>query len=122
MVTAELAGAFEAPLYGMLAVARRASTPQDWAGLPKPVIALHGQPEDESQPTLLWDGEWEVTWVTFRDMGAAFMVALLGIYILVVAQFGSFKLPLVILTPIPLTFIGIMLGHWLFARRSRPPR
>jgi multidrug efflux pump subunit AcrB len=48
-------------------------------------------------------------------MGAAFMVAILGIYILVVAQFGSFKLPLVILTPIPLTFIGIMLGHWLFA-------
>jgi len=43
------------------------------------------------------------------------MVAILGIYILVVAQFGSFKLPLVILTPIPLTFIGIMLGHWLFA-------
>ena len=63
---------------------------------------------------LLWDGEWEVTWVTFRDMGAAFAVAILGIYILVVAQFGSFKLPLVILTPVPLTFIGIMLGHWLF--------
>ncbi len=63
---------------------------------------------------LLWDGEWEVTWVTFRDMGAAFGVALLGIYILVVAQFGSFKLPLVILTPVPLTLIGIMLGHWLF--------
>ena len=52
--------------------------------------------------------------MTFRDMGGAFMIALVGIYILVVAQFGSFKLPLVILTPIPLTFIGIMLGHWLF--------
>ncbi|MGL4495541.1 MAG: efflux RND transporter permease subunit, partial [Beijerinckiaceae bacterium] len=50
----------------------------------------------------------------FRDMGAAFMVALLGIYILVVGQFRSFKLPLVSLTPVPLTFIGIMLGHWLF--------
>jgi multidrug efflux pump subunit AcrB len=47
-------------------------------------------------------------------MGAAFAVALLGIYVLVVAQFGSFKLPLVILTPVPLTLIGIMLGHWLF--------
>ena len=47
-------------------------------------------------------------------MGAAFMVAILGIYVLVVAQFGSFKLPLVILTPIPLTLIGIMIGHWLF--------
>jgi multidrug efflux pump subunit AcrB len=113
MVLAELAGAYEAPIYGMLAV-RDAIDRIDWGNLPKPVIALHGQPNDETHPTLLWDGEWEVTWVTFRDMGAAFMVAILGIYILVVAQFGSFKLPLVILTPIPLTFIGIMLGHWLF--------
>ncbi|PSC03413.1 multidrug transporter AcrB [Alsobacter soli] len=113
MVTAELAGAYEAPIYGMLAV-DDALKKVDWGALPKPDIALHGQPLDEGKPTLLWDGEWEVTWVTFRDMGGAFMVALLGIYILVVAQFGSFKLPLVILTPIPLTFIGIMLGHWLF--------
>ncbi|MFT3989277.1 efflux RND transporter permease subunit [Aestuariivirga sp.] len=113
MVMAELAGAYEAPVYGMLAV-DEAISKADWGNLPKPVISLHGQPEDESHPTLLWDGEWEVTWVTFRDMGAAFMVAILGIYILVVAQFGSFKLPLVILTPIPLTFIGILGGHWLF--------
>jgi multidrug efflux pump subunit AcrB len=113
MVTAELAGAFEAPLYGMLAV-QEAIGAMDWTGLPKPEISLHGQPQDESKPVLLWDGEWEVTWVTFRDMGAAFGVALLGIYILVVAQFGSFKVPLVILTPIPLTFIGILGGHWLF--------
>jgi multidrug efflux pump subunit AcrB len=113
MVTAELAGDFEAPLYGMLAV-QDALDAQDWTGLPKPEISLHGQPEDETAPTLLWDGEWEVTWVTFRDMGAAFGVALLGIYILVVAQFHSFKVPLVILTPIPLTFIGILLGHWAF--------
>ncbi|WP_374444779.1 efflux RND transporter permease subunit [Stella sp.] len=113
MVMAELAGAYEAPIYGMLAVAA-AIERADWGDLPKPAIALHGQPDDESRPTLLWDGEWEVTWVTFRDMGAAFMVAILGIYILVVAQFGSFKVPLVILTPIPLTFIGILGGHWLF--------
>ena len=113
MVTAELAGAFEAPIYGMMAVTD-AIEAADWGDVPKPVIALNGQPDDESVPTLLWDGEWEVTWVTFRDMGAAFMVAILGIYILVVAQFGSFKLPLVVLTPVPLTFIGIMLGHWLF--------
>ncbi|MBN9019987.1 MAG: efflux RND transporter permease subunit [Rhizobiales bacterium] len=113
MVTAELAGAFEAPVYGMMAVSD-AIDAADWGNLPKPVVALHGQPDDESHPTLLWDGEWEVTWVTFRDMGAAFGVAILGIYILVVAQFGSFRLPLVVLTPIPLTFIGIMIGHWLF--------
>ncbi|MAS05851.1 MAG: multidrug transporter AcrB [Ahrensia sp.] len=113
MVTAELAGDYEAPLYGMLAVADQIEA-MDWPEGTKPTIKLNGQPEDESFVTLLWDGEWEVTWVTFRDMGAAFMVALLGIYILVVAQFGSFKLPLVILTPIPLTFLGIMGGHWLW--------
>lgn len=113
MVTAELAGDYEAPLYGMLAV-QDALDSQDWTGLTKPEIALHGQPMDQNKSVLLWDGEWEVTWVTFRDMGAAFMVALLGIYILVVAQFGSFKVPLVILTPIPLTFIGILGGHRLF--------
>ena len=113
MVMAELAGAYEAPIYGMLAVDDLVAK-KDWGNLPKPEIRFHGQPDDESKPALLWDGEWEVTYVTFRDMGAAFAVALLGIYVLVVAQFGSFKLPLVILTPVPLTLIGIMLGHWLF--------
>lgn len=56
----------------------------------------------------------EITYVTFRDMGIAFMVALLGIYVLVVAQFRSYTLPLVILTPVPLTLIGILFGHWIF--------
>ncbi len=113
MVMAELAGAFEAPIYGILDVDKRVES-HDWGFLPKPDIRFHGQPDDESKPALLWDGEWEITYVTFRDMGAAFAVAIVGIYILVVAQFGSFRLPLVILTPIPLTLIGIVLGHWLF--------
>lgn len=113
MVTGELAGDFEAPLYGMLAVAKRLDA-TDWGELEPPEIRLNGQPEETDRPVLLWDGEWEVTWVTFRDMGAAFAVALLGIYVLVVAQFGSFRLPLVILTPVPLTFLGIIGGHWLF--------
>ena len=113
MVTAELAGAFEAPLYGQIAVGR-AIAAADWGDLPKPAIVQHGQPDDTSAPVLLWDGEWDVTWVTFRDMGAAFGVALVGIYILVVMQFGSFRLPLVVLTPVPLTLIGILFGHWLF--------
>ncbi|WP_119421998.1 efflux RND transporter permease subunit [Desertibaculum subflavum] len=113
MVMAELAGAFEAPIYGMIDVADLIDR-HDWGALPKPAIALHGQPADEARPTLLWDGEWEITYVTFRDMGAAFGAAILAIYVLVVAQFGSFRLPLVILTPIPLTLIGIVTGHWLF--------
>lgn len=113
MVTAELAGEYEAPIYGMMAV-NDLIKKHDWNGLASPQILLHGQPTDETKPSLLWDGEWEVTYVTFRDMGAAFVVALLAIYILVVAQFGSFKLPLVILTPVPLTLIGIIIGHLLF--------
>lgn len=113
MVTAELAGQYEAPIYGMLAV-DKAIEAHDWKDLPKPEIRLNGQPADESTPTLLWDGEWEITWVTFRDMGAAFAVAILAIYVLVVAQFKSFRLPLVILTPIPLTLVGIVIGHMLF--------
>jgi multidrug efflux pump subunit AcrB len=113
MVMAELAGAYEAPIYGIFDVNNRVAA-HDWGTLGRPTIRFHGQPDDESKPTILWDGEWEITYVTFRDMGAAFMVAILGIYILVVAQFGSFKLPLVVLTPIPLTLIGIVIGHWLF--------
>ncbi|MGZ3343873.1 MAG: efflux RND transporter permease subunit [Caulobacteraceae bacterium] len=113
MVTAELAGRYEAPIYGMLDV-DKAIKAHDWGSLPKPAVRLHGQPEDEARPTVLWDGEWEITWVTFRDMGAAFGVAILGIYFLVVAQFKSFRLPLVILTPIPLTLVGIVVGHVIF--------
>ncbi|MCF8481087.1 MAG: efflux RND transporter permease subunit [Rhodospirillum sp.] len=113
MVTADLAGDFEAPIYGMFAVEDLIAK-QDWGNLEAPDVTYHGQPLDDSHPTLLWDGEWEITYVTFRDMGAAFMVAILGIYLLVVGQFGSFKVPLVILIPVPLTLIGIVLGHWMF--------
>ncbi len=114
MVMGELAGLFEAPIYGMIAVAD-AVTAQDWGPDSPPEFGLHGQPADESEVSFLWDGEWEITYVTFRDMGAAFVAAMLGIYLLVVAQFRSFKLPLLILVPVPLTLIGIMLGHWLLS-------
>jgi len=114
MIMADLAGAYEAPIYGMFAVEQQLADAHTNASVPLK-IAYHGQPADEFTPTLLWDGEWEITYVTFRDMGAAFGVAIVGIYLLVVAQFGSFRLPLVILVPVPLTLIGIVLGHWLFS-------
>lgn len=115
MVMGELAGRYEAPIYGMFEIQDRIKA-FDWAsaGLEMPAVSLYGQPADETGTTLLWDGEWEVTYVTFRDMGMAFGVALLGIYILVVGQFGTFRVPLIILTPVPLTLIGIMIGHWVF--------
>ncbi len=116
MVMGELAGQFEAPIYGMAAIGKAVEA-YDWSqitGTETPDIRLYGQPEDESKVSFLWDGEWEITFVTFRDMGGAFMIAILGIYFLVVGQFGSFRVPLVILIPVPLTLIGIMFGHWLF--------
>jgi len=113
MVTGELSGRYEAPIYGMLAV-NSALKDLDWGASGAPSVAFHGQPMDESKPTLLWDGEWEITYVTFRDMGLAFAVAIFGIYLLVVGLFKSFLVPLVILVPVPLTLIGIVLGHALF--------
>jgi multidrug efflux pump subunit AcrB len=71
------------------------------------------QPVNPYEYSLKWDGEWQVTFETFRDMGAAYAVGLLMIYLLVVAQFHSYKVPLVIMAPIPLTIIGIMPGHAL---------
>lgn len=113
MVTADLAGRYESPIYGIFDTNRQIKN-ADWGASGAPEISWYGQPKDENKTTILWDGEWEITYVTFRDMGAAFGVAILGIYVLVVAQFGSFRLPLVVLTPIPLTLIGIVIGHAIF--------
>jgi multidrug efflux pump subunit AcrB len=71
------------------------------------------QPDDPTQLAIKWDGEWQITYETFRDMGAAYAVGLVLIYLLVVAQFGSYALPLIIMAPIPLTIIGVMPGHAL---------
>ncbi|GBD43595.1 Cobalt-zinc-cadmium resistance protein CzcA [bacterium HR40] len=114
MVTGELAGRFEAPIYGMLEVMRRLPLRDDWGPLGPPVIRWYGQPREDAQPTLLWDGEWEITFTTFRDLGGAFVAALLLIYLLIVWQFGNFRVPLAVMLPIPLTFAGILPGHWLW--------
>lgn len=114
MVMAEMSGEFEAPIYGMSAVSEILEEYAQENGEDKMEFSFYGQPSSDAKASILWDGEWEVTYVTFRDMGMAFAVALLGIYVLVVAQFGSYKLPLIILSPVPLTFIGIMFGHWAF--------
>ena len=72
------------------------------------------QPDDPYRSyAVKWDGEWQITYETFRDMGAAYAVGLLLIYLLVVAQFKSYLTPLIIMAPIPLTLIGVMPGHAL---------
>jgi multidrug efflux pump subunit AcrB len=110
-VTADMAGELDSPLYGMFALAARIadSKPAGHA------LTQHyiGQPENPYDYSLKWNGEWEITYETFRDMGLAYAVGLLLIYLLVVAQFGSYSVPLVIMAPIPLTIIGVLPGHAL---------
>jgi multidrug efflux pump subunit AcrB len=112
-VLGDMAGALDSPLYGMFKM--RA----DLAALKTPdggslAEAFIQPPSDAWRGyTLKWDGEWQVTYETFRDMGAAYAVGLVLIYLLVVAQFGSYLTPLIIMAPIPLTLIGVMPGHAL---------
>jgi multidrug efflux pump subunit AcrB len=110
-VTADMAGDLDSPLYGMFSLASRiASDPPRGRELPQRYVA---QPTDTYDYSLKWDGEWQVTYDTFRDMGLAYGVGLVLIYLLVVAQFRSYSVPLVIMAPIPLTIIGVMPGHAL---------
>jgi multidrug efflux pump subunit AcrB len=106
-VTGDMAGQTDSPLYGLFAIAARLT---DDLGLPQWYAR---QPTDPYQYSVKWDGEWQVTYDTFRDMGIAYGVGLLLIYLLVVAQFRSYLVPLVIMAPIPLTIIGILPGHAL---------
>jgi multidrug efflux pump subunit AcrB len=112
-VFGDMAGPLDSPLYGLFAIRpklKEAALPGG-AALGEYWIK---QPTDTwGQYALKWDGEWQITYETFRDMGAAYGVGLILIYLLVVAQFRSYLTPLVIMVPIPLTIIGVMPGHAL---------
>jgi multidrug efflux pump subunit AcrB len=104
-VTGDMAGETDSPLYGLFEIA---GTLADETGLAQWFVQ---QPQNPYEYSLKWDGEWQVTYDTFRDMGLAYGVGLVLIYLLVVAQFRSYLVPLVIMAPIPLTIIGIVPGH-----------
>jgi len=110
-VFGDMGGQLDSPLYGLFAIRERL------AGAALPGTGELGeywinQPSDTwRQYAIKWDGEWQITYETFRDMGAAYGVGLILIYLLVVAQFRSYLTPLVIMAPIPLTIIGVMPGH-----------
>ncbi len=111
-VTGDVAGRLAAPIYGMFQVEdmlQEYTTPdgEQLSG------ALWGLPKDTTRSSFEWTGEWTVTFETFRDMGIAFGVALVLIYMLVVWEFGNFLQPAIIISPIPLTLVGIIPGHWL---------
>jgi multidrug efflux pump subunit AcrB len=99
-------------VYGVLGVGKKLKE----LTLPEAyVIEEHhaAQPWSEERVSLKWDGEWHITYETFRDMGMAFAVAMVLMYLLIVGEFQSFLAPIIIMAPIPLTLIGILPGHWL---------
>jgi len=112
-VVGDMAGKLDSPLYGMF------SMRSDIATIKAPngggLIEYFIKPPAEAYRdyAIKWDGEWQITFETFRDMSAAYGVGLILIYLLVVAQFGSYLTPLIIMAPIPLTIIGVMPGHAL---------
>jgi multidrug efflux pump subunit AcrB len=112
-VVADTAGALDSPLYGMFATrgALRGIATPGGGRLGETFIR---QPDDAWRDyAIKWDGEWQITYETFSNMGAAYAVGLILIYLLVVAQFGSYLTPLIIMAPIPLTIVGVMPGHAL---------
>ncbi|MFU8837490.1 MAG: efflux RND transporter permease subunit [Thiohalomonadaceae bacterium] len=115
-VTGDMAGKLDSPLYGMFDVVGQLGehSLEDGRKLQQFFISPPDNPYDYS---LKWDGEWQVTYETFRDMGIAYSIGLILIYLLVVAQFRSYMVPLIIMAPIPLTIIGVMPGHWLMGNQ-----
>jgi multidrug efflux pump subunit AcrB len=112
-VFGDMAGKLDSPLYGLFAI-RDKMQAAALAGTGELGEYWISQPSDPfRQYSVKWDGEWQITYDTFRDMGAAYGVGLILIYLLVVAQFRSYLTPLVIMAPIPLTIIGVMPGHAL---------
>ncbi len=111
-VLGDMAGSLDSPLYGMADISSRLDKVNDTTGKPFDQYFI-AQPERPIGYALKWDGEWQITYETFRDMGIAYAVGIILIYFLVVAQFKSYYVPLVIMAPIPLTIIGVMPGHAL---------
>ncbi|MBP8850801.1 MAG: efflux RND transporter permease subunit [Breznakibacter sp.] len=111
-VVAEMAGKLESPSYGMSKVSDRLNEIKLPAGYTL-TEAYSGTTQNEENFTLKWDGEWQITYEVFRDLGIAFMVVILIIYMLIVGWFQNFMVPVVMLAAVPLSLIGIILGHWM---------
>ena len=112
-VQGDMAGRVDSPLYGMFAMRSDIARITAPGGSALQELFVDMPQEAQRHYSLRWDGEWRITYETFRDMGAAYAVGLVLIYLLVVAQFGSYLAPLIIMAPIPLTVIGVMPGHAL---------
>ncbi len=112
-VYGEVAGVFEAPVYAILEMGKRLGKILTPDGEPLEIIATT-LPEDTTRYIMKWDGEWHITYEVFRDMGIAFAVVMVLIYVLMVGWFKSFITPIIIMVPIPLTLVGILPAHGAF--------
>jgi multidrug efflux pump subunit AcrB len=112
-VYGDLAGERESPVYALAALNAKIDALHPDAGARIERYAVEA-PSTSDRPALKWDGEWQITYEVFRDLGIAFAVVLVLIAILVIGWFQSFSVPLAILLPIPLSLIGILPGHWVF--------
>ena len=111
-VLADMAGELESPAYAILGMDKKLKEIKLPEGYQLNEMYL-GQPEYEDDFTVKWDGEWQITLEVFRDLGIAFLGAIILIYILIVGWFQNFKAPVVMMVAIPLSLIGIILGHWM---------
>jgi multidrug efflux pump subunit AcrB len=111
-VTGDVAGQEESPVYAILKLSKEMNHLKLPGGATIERYLTH-QPFLTNQISMKWDGEWQITYEVFRDLGFAFAVVLVLIYVIVVAWFQSFRVPLVIMAPIPLTLVGILPAHAL---------
>ena len=111
-VMADMAGGLESPVYAILGMEEKLKNIELPKGYSVNELYL-GQPESEENYTVKWDGEWQITLEVFRDLGAAFLVVIIVIYMLIVGWFQNFKTPMVMMVAIPLSLVGIVLGHWI---------
>jgi len=111
-VTADMAGTLESPVYAILGMNEKLNKMNVPKGYKVNELYME-QPTDETDFTVKWDGEWQITLEVFRDLGVAFMVVIVIIYMLIVGWFQNFKTPMVMMLAIPLSLIGIVFGHWL---------
>lgn len=111
-VTADMAGGLESPVYAILGMKEKIQNIEIPKGYKINELYLD-TPSNESDFTVKWDGEWQITLEVFRDLGTAFLVVIIIIYMLIVGWFQNFKTPIVMMAAIPLSLIGIVLGHWI---------
>jgi len=111
-VLADMAGVLESPVYAILGMNEKLQKMDLPTGYKISELYMD-QPNDESDFAVKWDGEWQITLEVFRDLGTAFLVVIIIIYMLIVGWFQNFKTPMVMMVAIPLSLVGIVLGHWL---------